>query len=96
MTGKEALAIFKGWELSNPFEKEEVDLNSVRYANSQLNQEYHNIIKTIEKELDKLTKYKRALDIFKRLNGEHLPVYLGIGIISKEEYELLEELMKDE
>lgn len=67
MTGKEALAIFKGWELSNPFEKEEVDLNSVRYANSQLNQEYHNIIKTIEKELDKLTKYKRAFEILKEI-----------------------------
>ena len=50
----------------------------------------------ILEELELLDKYKRAFEIFKRLNGEHLPVFFGIGIIAKEEYELLEELMKDD
>lgn len=53
-------------------------------------------VKEYEELSEKLTKYKRAFEIFKRLNGEHLPTFLGIGIISKEEYELLEELMNNE
>lgn len=59
--------------------------------------------KILEKELELLTKYKRAFEIFKRLiNDEFTYVDLENGVfdgtidITEEEYELLEELMKDE
>ena len=59
--------------------------------------------KTLGKELEELTKYKMAFEILKReldircSDGEvWFFKCIGETDISKEEYELLEELMKDE
>ena len=94
MTGKEALR-----------ELLEIMLYEVRRDDYNYAEE---VSKVIEKELDKLTKYKRAFEILK--NNCHISNYVVDGVNSgkkitfdvirewydKEEYELLEELMKSE
>ena len=46
---------------------------------------------------DELNKYKRAFDVFKRLDGPGRALLIAaiFDIVTDEEYELLEELMKD-
>ena len=64
-------------------------------------------LETIRTELQKYAKYKRAFEILKKYNNvkfdfidKKIIYYLDqenqAHVISKEEYELLEELMKDE
>lgn len=86
MAGKEALI-----RLSKACKALELE-----FGNLKIGKIDNETLQTLREMVQKYDKHKRALDIFKRLNGEHLPVYLGIGIISQEEYELLEELMKSE
>ena len=112
MTGKEALD-----ELMETFYElcEECDCNEDMYQKHNLTSPHH----IIRKELDELTKYKRAFEILKEeLNielgkEEHTfkdfkDIYYYMSIkpawqdikttfeLSQNEYELIEELMRDE
>lgn len=51
--------------------------------------------KILQQDLEKLTKYKRAFEILKE-KGLHISWLFETKVITQEEYELLEELMKDE
>lgn len=88
MTGKEALEKIK----NNQHYREEK--NWIIATSLQNTEEY----KVINKELDKLTKYKKVFEIFKRLDGSGRALLIAaiFDIATDEEYELLEELMKCE
>ena len=101
MTGKEALD-----ELMETFYElcEECDCNEDMYQKHNLTSPHH----IIRKELDELAKYKRAFEILKDTFGL-IAYYKSVSNkvyeitptnhykqVTKEEYELLEELMKSE
>lgn len=104
MTGKEALEKIK----NNQHYREEK--NWIIATSLQNTEEY----KAINKELEELTKYKRAFEILKDILSVHKDTSLNGKVdfytlyfegelpyecykrLTKEEYELLEELMKDE
>ena len=55
-------------------------------------------LETIRTELEKYSKYKRAFDILKKMNGINRTLFISAicDVATDEEIELLEELMKDE
>ena len=97
MTGKEALKRIGHLEYGCDYLEKSTPL--------KVSEEY----KTIEKELDELSKYKKAVEILVKelhviiwfeedeyfCNRQWLLDGEGTKNITKEEYELLEELMKD-
>ena len=63
--------------------------------------EYQNRLKKyqqIKQDLDELTKYKRAFEILKKMNGINRTLFISAicDVATDEEIELLEELMMDE
>lgn len=88
--GKEALEKIKYLTINEP--------SGYGIYSTQLKDTIHYFI--IKKELDELAKYKRSFEIFKGREVQVYPKFDGntqyVITLNKEEYELLEELMKSE
>lgn len=67
MESKEAIARLKGNILSDPFDRSnDVNLNELRIVGSQMQNEYLEELKTIEKDLEQKEKQDKILERLKR------------------------------
>ena len=102
MTGKEAIKLLKGYNISDVYD------TKIPYSDKDGFFTMRECVETVDKEL---TKYKRAFEILRELikveksegiEKEIIGYEFGVMArpidkkITKEEYELLEELMKNE
>lgn len=108
MTGKEALDDYKDF---GKIKGESINSNNTTPStfHNKWRQKYFEEIEDVNLRVDmvcakndelenKLSKYKRAFEVFKKLDGPGRALLIAaiFGIATDEEYEILEELMKDE
>lgn len=97
MTGKEEC--YKGTTCVKRGSKECVDALwrlALKYCAKEYRLGVRRMAEQVLEDLDKLAKYKRAFEILKDKFQLRTVLNIGYKELTKEEYELLEELMKDD